>query len=292
LGALIYYLVLPFIYLLSLLPFPVLYLFSDLLFPLFYYVIGYRKKVVFKNLRNAFPEKTDKEIKKIAMAFFHYLCDLFLETFKTLTISKETMLKHCAMDPDAEALFAKMAAENKSIILVMGHMGNWEWAGNTFSLTCPQQLFVIYHPIANKYFNGLMHDMRSRFGSKLIPMKDTFRQMLANRRIVNSTAFIADQTPLPDNAYWTTFLNQETPVFKGTGLIAKKLNLPVIYVNIQRIKRGYYVLNAEMLIEDPATLSEDDITEMHTKRLEQDIIAQPETWLWSHKRWKHKRPVA
>lgn len=291
-GALIYYLVLPFIYLLSLLPFPVLYLFSDLLFPLFYYVIGYRKKVVFKNLRNAFPEKTDKEIKKIAMAFFHYLCDLFLETFKTLTISKETMLKHCAMDPDAEALFAKMAAENKSIILVMGHMGNWEWAGNTFSLTCPQQLFVIYHPIANKYFNGLMHDMRSRFGSKLIPMKDTFRQMLANRRIVNSTAFIADQTPLPDNAYWTTFLNQETPVFKGTGLIAKKLNLPVIYVNIQRIKRGYYVLNAEMLIEDPATLSEDDITEMHTKRLEQDIIAQPETWLWSHKRWKHKRPVA
>lgn len=173
----------------------------------------------------------------------------------------------------------------------MGHLGNWEWGGNTFSLLCKHQLYVIYHPIANKNFDNLMYGMRSRFGTKLIPMKDTFRSMLANRNELNATAFIADQTPQPDNAYWTTFLNQETPVFRGTELIAKKLNYPIIYLKVKKIKRGFYELCAEMLCENPSITKEGEITEMHTKRLEQDIIAQPETWLWSHRRWKHKRPV-
>ncbi len=171
------------------------------------------EKVVFDNLRNAFPDKTDSEINAIRIHFYHYFCDLFLETFKTLTISRDSMLKHCSMDPAAEALFNGFAAENKSIVVVMGHYGNWEWAGNTFSLRCKHQLYVIYHPLRNPYFNRLTIKMRTRFGTKLIAMKDTFRDMVQNRGHLSATAFIADQTPSPDKAYWMNFLNQDTPVF-------------------------------------------------------------------------------
>lgn len=253
--------------------------------------MGYRKEVVFGNLRNSFPGKTEKEIQDIGRAYYKYLCDLFLETFKTLTISKETMLKHCYFNPQAKELFDKLADEDKSIILVMGHLGNWEWSGNTVSLQLKQQLYVIYHPISNKYFDWLMYKMRTRFGTKLIAMKDTFREMLENRQELNATAFIADQTPAPESAYWTTFLNQDTPVFKGAELIARKINYPIVYATVKRVNRGYYEIFAEILCEVPKATSEGEISEMHTRRLEQDIIAQPEVWLWSHRRWKHKRPV-
>jgi len=290
LQALVYYLVIPFIYLISLLPFPALYAFSDFLYLIFYRVIGYRKDVVLKNLRNAFPEKTEREIDQLCKAFYHHFCDLFLETFKTLTISEKSMLEHCKFSPQAITLFAKLADEQKSVMLVLGHTGNWEWAGNTFSLLCRHQLYVIYHPIANKRFDGLMYGMRTRFGGRLIAMKNTYKEMLAGREGLNATAFIADQTPQPTNAYWTIFLNQDTPVFKGTEIIAKKLNMPVVYAYVKKVKRGYYEIFAEMLSENPATTADGELSEMHTRRLEKDIIAKPEIWLWSHRRWKHKRP--
>jgi len=289
LSVVFYYIVLPFIYLLSALPFRALYTLSNGMYVFLYHIMGYRKKVVITNLKNSFPEKTEEEINTICKQYYSYLCDLFLETFKTLTISKKSMLKHCYFHPDAQKLFDRLADENKSVILVLGHLGNWEWAGNTFSLCCRHQLYVIYHPLRNKQFDGLMYKMRSHFGTKLIAKKDTFRTMLAQKGELNVTAFIADQTPFPENAYWVRFLNQDTPVFKGTEIIAKKINYPVVYVNVDRIKRGYYELNAEMLCEDPAATADEEITLMHTRRLEQDIIARPETWLWSHKRWKHKR---
>jgi len=284
-----YYIVLPFIYLLSALPFRALYFLSNGMYVFLYHITGYRKKVVITNLKNSFPEKTEDEINAICKQYYSYLCDLFLETFKTLTISKKSMLKHCYFHPEAQKLFDRLADENKSVILVLGHLGNWEWAGNTFSLCCRHQLYVIYHPLRNKQFDGLMYKMRSHFGTKLIAKKDTFRTMLAQKSELNATAFIADQTPFTDNAYWVRFLNQDTPVFKGTEIIAKKINYPIVYVNVNRIKRGYYELNAEMLCENPAATADEEITLMHTRRLEQDIIARPETWLWSHKRWKHKR---
>ncbi len=279
----------PFIYFLSLLPFPVLYGFSYFVYFLLYYVIRYRKNVVLENLHKSFPEKNDAEIRAISKAFYRYLCDLFLETFKTLTISKEAMLAHCTMTEPAKKLFEQMADEGKSVILVLGHYGNWEWAGNTFSLLCKQQLYVIYHPLGNEFFDELMYKMRTRFGTRLIAMKNTFREMLAKKDELSTTAFIADQTPSSQNAYWTTFLNQDTPVFRGTEIIAKKLNHPVVYITINRVKRGYYEMSAEVLCAAPGATAEGEISEMHTRRLEQDIIAHPQYWLWSHRRWKHKR---
>lgn len=284
-----FYLALPFFYLISILPFPLFYLVSDGIYLLLYRVIGYRKKVVYENLKNSFPEKTHEELKNIEKQFYHYLVDLFLETLKTLTISKEEAIKRCKLNPKAIALFNELYAQNKSCILVMGHFGNWEWAGNTFSLVNKQQLYVIYHPLTNKHFDKLMYDMRTRFGSKLYAMKDTMRGMIGNRNEINATAFIADQTPAPENAYWTTFLNQDTPVFWGTEKIAQKLNYPIVYVTINRVKRGYYEVDAEILVNEPKNTKEGEISELHTRQLEKDIKAQPEIWLWSHRRWKHKR---
>jgi len=243
-----------------------------------------------QNLRNSFPDKSDDEIKQIAKRFFRYFCDLFLETFKTLTISRAAMLRHCNFDAASMKLIDRLADEKQSTIIVMGHKGNWEWAGNTFSLLCRHQLYVIYHPLANKYFDRLMYKMRTRFGTRLITMKNTFRDMMDKRDELNATAFIADQTPAPDKAYWMNFLNQDTPVFMGTEKIARKIKYPVVYVSARKIKRGYYTLHAEVLAAPPYLQSDGEIAALHTKRLEDDIIEQPETWLWTHRRWKHKRP--
>jgi Kdo2-lipid IVA lauroyltransferase/acyltransferase len=292
LQALVYYITLPFLYLFSALPFRVLYVISDGIFFLIYTVIRYRKEVVLTNLRNAFPEKTPDEINHICRKFYGHLCDLMVETFKILTISRESMQRHCYFSPGAKALFDKLAGENKSSVMVMSHQGNWEWAGHPFSMLCKQKLNVIYHPLSNKYFDGLMLKMRTRFGTRMIPMKDTFREMVARRKELNITVFIADQTPHPENAYWTTFLNQDTPVFRGTEKIAVKMNYPVVYAQIRKQKRGYYEMFAEMLVEDPKTTADGEISELFTRRIERDIIAQPETWLWSHRRWKHTGPAA
>jgi KDO2-lipid IV(A) lauroyltransferase len=289
LSAILYYFTLPFIYLLSILPFPLLYLLSDIIYYILYYVLGYRKEVVMKNLRNSFPEKTEKELISISRRFYRYFCDLFLETFKTLSISHKSMLKHCWLDEDSLKLFDQLADNHQSIMVVMGHQGNWEWAGNTFSICCRHQLYVIYHPLSNKYFNGLVYRMRTRFGTKLIDMKDTLRDMLNNRNELNATAFIADQSPPPDRAYWMNFLNQDTPVFLGIEKIALKIRYPVIYVSIKRVKRGYYGMHAQR-IELPSQGNRlGELTELHTSMLEEDIRKQPETWLWTHRRWKHSR---
>ena len=285
----LFYIFLPVLYLFMLIPFPVIYIFSDIIYFVLYYIIGYRKNVVFSNLRNSFPEKSDEEIKKIAKKFYRYLCDVLLETFKTLTVSKSVSLKHCHLTERSKAMLDGYYAQQKSLIFVLGHYGNWEWSANAFSLDCKHQLYVIYHPITNKQFNWLMHKIRTRFGSKFIPMREIFKEMIRTKNEINATAFVADQTPSNENAYWTKFLNQDTPVFWGTEQIAKKMNYPVLYVTINRVKRGYYEIETEVLTENPKDTSEGEISEAHTRKLEADIIKKPEIWLWSHRRWKHKR---
>ncbi len=290
-SALIYYISLPFIYLVSVLPFRLLYLLSNFLNFLLFRVIGYRKKVVLANLHKSFPEMTDTEIYRICKKFYQHFCDFFLETLKILTIRKKELLKRCQFTPEAFDLLSKFADQDKSVLLVMGHNGNWEWSCNAFNMLSKHQLFVVYHPISNKYFDGLMRRIRERGGSRLIAMKNTYREMAHNKNGLNATAFVADQTPQPDHAYWTTFLHQDTPVFKGMEVIAKKMDLPVLYTSVKKIKRGYYEMTAEVLSEHPVNTADGELTELFTRRLEKDIIGQPETWLWSHRRWKHKRPA-
>ncbi|MBS1645883.1 MAG: lysophospholipid acyltransferase family protein [Bacteroidetes bacterium] len=270
-------------------PFWLLYRLSDVFFFFMYYVLGYRKKVVIQNLRNSFPEKNEQELKNIQKQFYQFLCDVFLETFKLLTISKKELQKHCQMTGQAQRIFDTYYHQKKSIVTVMGHLGNWEWAGHVFDST-KHQLYGLYHPLSNTYFNRLTVKMRTRFGMKLIDMKHTFREMVAHKAELTNTTFISDQTPQPNNAYWTTFLNQDTPIFTGIEKIAKKFNYPVLYVYLKREKRGYYKIYAQTLFDNPIETKENEISEAHARILEQHILQQPEVWLWSHRRWKHKRP--
>jgi KDO2-lipid IV(A) lauroyltransferase len=290
LKAIIYYLTLPLIYGLASLPFWFLYRISDFAYFIIYHILGYRKKVVFDNLKNAFPEKVDEELLNIQKDFYKYLIDLAVETIKTLTISKKTVLKRVKMDD--VSIFEKYHSQNQSIIIVMGHFGNWELGGARFAVEPLHKLYVIYHPLKNKYFEGLIRKMRMRLGNGLYAMKDTYREIVSHRTELTATAFIADQSASPKNAYWTKFMNQDTAVFRGTGKIAKKMNFPVVYASVVRTGRGYYNVTLEELAAEPAKLNEEEILELFTKRLEADIRSHPPIWLWSHRRWKHKRPAA
>ena len=289
-GAIGYYLALPFIYGIALLPFPVLYLVSDVLYLVLYKLAGYRTGVVRANLRKSFPEKSAEELRTIERTFYRWFCDLVVETLKTLTITPAQV--NARVSVSGEEVLEKYFNERRSVILVMGHWGNWELGGARFSQLGMHQLYVIYHPLQNKWFDGLVHHMRTRLGNRLYAMSDTMKGMLRDRGRATATAFIADQTPPPERAYWTTFLNQDTPVFFGTEKIAAKLGYPIIYVGIERVRRGHYLMRFEELVPDPSRSAEGEITELHTRRLEQDIRRLPSYWLWSHRRWKHGRPLA
>lgn len=286
--ALAYYLALPFIYLVAWLPLPAVYAISNVLYFVLYRLIGYRKQVVIQNLTNAFPEKSNAEILQLADKFYRYLCDLMLESFKTLTFTQKQALEVFEYTPESFELINSYAQKGQSLIFVVGHHGNWEWSGNPLGIMFKGNMQVIYHELTNSYFNALMYRMRTRFGCSLIEMRDVTRTMLKNKGKVTATGFIADQTPSPENAHWMWFLNQPTPVFRGTEVIARKFNYPVIYFTTKRIKRGKYICEAKLLCAEPKLTQEGEITELHTQMLEADIIREPEIWLWSHKRWKHK----
>ena len=283
----LYYLVLPWIYLISWLPFWWLYRLSDCLFFLTYHVSGYRKKVVYQNLKNSFPEKSEEELQTIMRKFYVFFCDLVVETLKTLTISPKTLQKHVRFDDLSD--FQHYYEKKQSVVVIMGHLANWELGGARFAIEPYHKLYVIYHPLSNKYFDRLVYHMRTRLGNGLYPMRETLRGIIGNRKNITATAFIADQSPSPKTAYWTNFLNQDTPVFWGTEKIARKMGYPILYISIKRLKRGLYDIKTEVLIDDPSNTAEGEITELHTQRLEKDICEQPEVWLWTHRRWKHKR---
>ncbi|MDZ4714226.1 MAG: lysophospholipid acyltransferase family protein [Cytophagales bacterium] len=286
--ALLFYITYPFIYAVASLPYGALYRLSDV-FCFFVRLIGYRKEVIFKNLRTSFPDKTEREISKLARDYYRYFCDLTLETLKTLRMPEDESRDRVTLE-NVE-LFHKLHRENKSVILVLGHYGNWEWIGPCVTLHTPYQLNVIYRPLTNPYFERMMVRMRTRFGTRITPVPQTLRDMVATRGTVTATAFVADQAA-PVNAYWTTFLNQDTSVFTGPEKLATKFNYPVVYLHVERPKRGYYTVRPELLFETPAQTQPDEISEKFTRRLEKDIITYPPIWLWSHKRWKHARPTA
>lgn len=284
--AILFYITYPFIYLVAILPFGVLYRLSDVLYYLLR-ISTYRKEVVHRNLRYSFPDKSEKELELISKMYYRYLCDLVLETLKTLRMSETESKERCVFHK--QEWLDKLQAERKSFIIVMGHYGNWEWAGPSFTLSTGFQLVVIYRPLSHVYFEKMMCKMRTRFGTKITPVNLTLRDMVANRGTLTATAFIADQTATKKNAYWMNFLNQDTAVFTGPEKLAVKFNYPVVYMNVQRPRRGYYEVFPELMVADPSTMTENEISELFMRRLEKEILIDPVPWLWSHRRWKHKR---
>ena len=284
--AVLFYTVYPLIYLIAHMPFSWLYRLSDGL----YYVLrltGYRENVVLQNLRNSFPEKDEEEIREISEKYFRYLCDLVLETLKTLNMPEESTRKHCTFH-NTDWL-DRFREQKQSFIIVMGHYGNWEWAGPAFTLATKFQLVVIYRPLSNRYFDQMMTRTRTRFGTRITPVTQTLRDMVANRNQLTATAFVADQYAPGSTSHWTTFLNQDTSVFTGPEKLAVRFNYPVVYINVVRTFRGRYDVYPELLVANPSETSTNEIAEAFIRRLEREIIRDPVPWLWSHRRWKYKR---
>ncbi len=279
-----FYLTKTFVYALSILPFRVIYVISAMAYYLLWYVIKYRKSVVFANLHNAFPDKSDSEVREIAKKFYHYFCDNTLETLKLYTMSRRQILKRVSVE-NAE-IFKPYTANHQSIILMMAHYGNWEWEGQRLSIEFAHSFCGIYKPLANKRFDALIYKMRGKFGAVLYESKKAFRNMVTDKKLLTMTGFIGDQKPIIQNAQWLTFLNQDTPVIRGAFTIARKLEYPVIYAQMQRVRRGYYNLSFTLIAENPNALTELELAELYFKELQSNINAHPEYWLWTHRRWK------
>lgn len=273
----------------TLLPLPVLYIFSDILFLILYYFPSYRRKIVTLNLRNSFPEKSDQELRSVEKKFYHHLADLFVETLKLAHLSKANLAKRMRLtNPE---VLERLYNEGRDIICVIGHYNNWEWMQDIVFFM-KYHAVTIYKPLQNKQFDRFMLDLRTKNGMKLTPMSHIMRDIIEARKINRRSfyTFITDQTPPKSEIqYWTKFLNQDTPVYLGVEKVARKYDMAVVFFSSRKIRRGYYTFTAEILFEHPSGMPEYTVTEGHVRKLEELIKANPEYWIWSHRRWKHKR---
>jgi len=287
-SAILFYIAYGFLWLITLLPMSVLYLISDFLYFIIFHIIGYRRKVVYGNLQNAFPDKDKDEIDKIARKFYKHFCDIITETLKELHMSEAEMVKRVRyINPE---LTNKYFNQNRSIIAVVGHYCNWEWLTG-FSLQTPYYGASLYKPLNNKQFNKVFRKMRNKFGTEMIPMKQALRSIIRNKH-ENKLAincYISDQSPVREELdYFTRFLNQDTAVFLGIEKLAIKFNLPVVYFKMKKIKRGYYEVEIINITGKPIETAPNEITKKHVRLLEETILEEPAYWLWSHRRWKFK----
>ena len=288
--AIVYYIFFGINWLFTLLPLMVLYKFSDLLFLILYYFPSYRRNVVATNLKNSFPEKSEVELKQIERNFYKHFADLLIEIMKLRNMSNSTQLKRYTYSNTE--IFDKLREEKRDIIGVLGHYNNWEWP-TLLGQKVNYLSIVIYKPLQNKYFNRFINDQRTKDGLKLASMSMIIRDVINYRKqnINTFSVFIADQTPPGGELnHWTTFLNQDTAFFTGAGKIAAKYDMAVVFLNIQKKKRGYYNMDFELLFDHTSGIEEKIIIEKYVRRLDEVIREKPEYWLWSHRRWKHKRP--
>ncbi len=253
--------------------------------------MGYRKQVVRNNLLNSFPGLTEQKYIEVERKFYHHLCDVVVETIKLINISESNIKKRCAFSQQATELFNTLYDSNRDVIIVMGHFGNWEMAGVSMNCFFKYRVQTVYKPLKNKYFDQMVFNLRSRFGAVLVPMNLILKELFNKKEGLAVTAFIADQTPSPDNALWISFLNQDTPVYTGVEKIATKLNYPVVFASVRKLKRGFYEIDVNSICENPSTKKPGEITSLFMNALEAEIIKTPEFWLWSHKRWKHKKTI-
>lgn len=280
-------------YLMSLLPFRILYGIADFEYFMIYHVIGYRRKVVFNNLRTSFPEKDEQELRKIERAFYHWFSDYFFETIKMLSMNREEMLRHIEFR-NVEAL-EECFDQGQDCAAILGHYCNWEYlsaSGLGFKRYPDAVMGLIYHPLYNKIFNQLFIDMRQSMGGVCIPKKDILRHLVTYKREgkLSLMGYISDQGPWWTNIHlWLPFLNHETPVFTGAERIMRKMNNAVFYVDMERPERGKYICTFQLITKEPASLPEYEITRRFFQMLEKTICRAPQYYLWSHNRWKRTR---
>ena len=274
-------------YFISSAPMFILYIISDLMFIIIYYVLKYRKSVVYKNLKSSFPNKTSEELKEIEKHFYQHFCDLIIESIKALTIKPEHLKKrlHIRNPEVIQDLYTK----NKSIVLYTAHFGNWEWLSILPQLI-PHSTYALYQPLSNNYFDDLIKQIPQRFGTNCIKSKKGYRTLLTNckNNVLSFNIIIGDQCPgIESPKYWTNFLNQKTAFLIGTERIVTQTKLETIYPLIKKTKRGYYEIEFFKINTDASMQA--SLTETYSKLLQNSININPALWLWSHRRWKLTR---
>lgn len=285
---LIFIIAYPVLWCISILPFRLFYIVSDITFVFVYHIAGYRKKVVRQNLRLAFPDTPDKELRRIERKFYRHLCDVLLEMIKSMQISRKTIEKRFVVK-NLE-LIRKYETEKRSVIVVCGHYASWEWM-MSLGYYIKHKGFGIYTPIMNKYFDRLMQKIRMRHKGFLISRYETTQTMIKhkNEGIMAMYGFANDQSPQPKRAYyWRPFMGVNVPVFTGAEMLAKKLDHVIVFCAIEKVKRGYYEATFEALAEHPNDYPDYELTDRFTTLLEEQIRNKPEYYFWTHKRWKHR----
>jgi KDO2-lipid IV(A) lauroyltransferase len=273
---------------LSFLPLGLLFLFSDIIFVLTYYIVKYRRKVVKQNLKKSFPNKSEEELRNIERNFYHHFTDFIFESIKSISISEKDVINRTALKN--QDLLDKYYKQGKNVLVVCGHYNNWEF----YALSLPKRLkhttYSLYQPLKNKFFDKMLLNSRSRNGMKLIQTNDVisfFREDNINPKLM---VVVNDQSPTnKDKAYWNTFLNQSTGWNVGPEKLAKKFDYVVLFGHSKKVKRGSYEVEFTLITETPKSTADEFITDKYSTILEEVIQKKPEFWLWSHKRWKHKK---
>ena len=285
LAAFFFYL---FVLLLGIMPFRMLYILSDFVSFLLRRVFSYRKVVVINNLRSSFPELSEEEIRIIVKHTYHNLSDVFMEGIRAFTMTRKQIRKrHHILNPE---ILEPYFEAGQGIIVVTGHYGNWEWGALSPALQTHFHIIGFYKPLKNKWMNRLVNRNRSRYGTTLVPIRQTTDAFETYKGQTVLYLMAADQSPSNrEAAYWANFLGRDTAFLHGPEKHARNNNYPVVFVAIRRVKRGFYELELTSLVEDPSKLSDGEITRLFAEKLESLIREDPANWLWSHKRWKLTR---
>lgn len=275
-------------WMLSLLPLWIHYIISDGLYVLIYYLLGYRRKLVRKHLADSFPEKSEEERRKIEKGFYHWFCDYIVETVKMMTISEENLKRRMVFKGVEVA--DEVLESGQSIAVFMGHYCNWEWVTSLPLWATPKaHCGQIYHVLENEDFDRLFLKLRQRFGAESIPMAETLRRLAYYRQQNQPVVlgYISDQVPFWNNIHhWVNFLNHDTPVLTGTERLARRAGHAIFFLDLRRVKRGYYEATFKLITRDPQQTKDYELTDTYFKMLEESIRRDPECYLWTHNRWK------
>ncbi|WP_027076134.1 lysophospholipid acyltransferase family protein [Maribacter antarcticus] len=277
----------PFLWLISILPHRLFYSFSDVVFFFVYHIFGYRRTVVRNNLELIFPKKKTNEIDRLEKDFFKHMCDMFLETIKTMSLSKEQVRKkYNVLNIDV----LKALEKERSILIVCSHYANWEW-NVSINNYVNSKGYAVYQKITNKYFDTFIRKVRARWNTTLINQRETVKTVVRDKRdgVTGIFGLVSDQSPQRHRAqYWSEFMGIKVPVFNGAETMARKLDLAVVFLKVSKVKRGYYQAEFITIAERGRETEENEITEAFLRLTERQIKEKPEYYFWTHKRWKHR----
>ncbi|UWX61635.1 lysophospholipid acyltransferase family protein [Chryseobacterium oranimense] len=279
------------LYFISKLPLKVLYIFSDVMFFLNYYLVGYRKKVITQNLKNSFPEKTEEEIRMIRKKFYLNFSDYLVETIKSFSISETE--SRVRMQHINQEVFHEAKAEGKNVIMLAGHVFNWEWM-NAFARIIPQKhCHPVYRKVNSDFWENQMKRVRNKFGNEALEANEVIMNIFRSKNDGESAyMFVADQTPHVAHVnYGLEFLHQRTPAFIGYDKLATRMDLAFIYCEMKKVKRGYYQVNYHRIYPEGEKFTEHEVVRKFHQLLENTLHKHPDNYLWSHRKWKYQDSI-